>query len=80
MEGYFWLSLKIWSVTKAIQNESKTLLLETISKLMASYITEQNMKFVIKHFFSKCDQVRSFMWSYLLNKSLMENLIFGAVY
>ena len=32
------------------------------------------MKFFIKDFFSKCDQIRSF----LLKKSLMENFTFGA--
>ena len=39
------------------------------------------MKFSIKNFFSKCDQIRSFLrnWSYLLKKSLMENFIFWAV-
>ena len=39
------------------------------------------MKFSIKDFFSKCDQIRSFrrIWSHLLKKSLMENLIFCAV-
>ena len=39
------------------------------------------MKFSIKDFFSKCDQVRSFLWiwSHLLKKSLMENFIFYAV-
>ena len=39
------------------------------------------MKFSIKDFFSKCDQIRSFLriWSHLLKKSLMENLIFCAV-
>ena len=38
----------------------------------------QKMKFSIKDFFSKCDQVRSFqrIWSHLLKKSLMENFIF----
>ena len=38
-------------------------------------------KFSIKNFFSKCDQIRSFLWiwSYLLKKSLMENFIFCAV-
>ena len=37
----------------------------------------QKMKFSIKDFFSKCDQIRSFVqiWSHLLEKSLMENLI-----
>ena len=36
------------------------------------------MTFSIKDFFSKCDQIRSFLliWSHLLKKSLMENFIF----
>ena len=36
------------------------------------------MKFSIKEFFSKCDQIHSFLgiWSHLLKKSLMENFIF----
>ena len=35
----------------------------------------------IKYFFSKCDQIRSFLWiwSHLLKKSLMKNFIFCAV-
>ena len=39
------------------------------------------MKFSIKHFFSKCDQIRSFLriWSHLLNKTLIESFIFCAV-
>ena len=43
------------------------------------------MKFSIKDFFSKCDQIRSFfrsslrIWSHLLEKSLMKNFIFCAV-
>ena len=39
------------------------------------------MKFSIKNFFSKCNQIHSFprIWSHLLNKSLMENFIFCAV-
>ena len=43
--------------------------------------TTQKMKFPIKDFFSKCDQIRSFLqiWSYLLKKSLMENFIFCVV-
>ena len=41
----------------------------------------QRMKFSIKDFFSKCDQIRSFLWSWLqlLKKSLMENFIFCTV-
>ena len=36
------------------------------------------MKFSIKCFFSKCDQIRSFLriWSHLLKNFLMENVIF----
>ena len=39
------------------------------------------MKFSIKDLFSKCDQIRSSLriWSHLLRKSLMKNLIFCAV-
>ena len=43
--------------------------------------TAQKMKLSINDFFSKCDQIRSFLriWSHLLKKSLMENFIFCAV-
>ena len=36
------------------------------------------MKFFIKDFFSKCDQIRSFLqiWLHLLKKSLIENFTF----
>ena len=36
----------------------------------------QKMKFSIMIFFSKCDQIGSFLriWSHLLKKSLMENI------
>ena len=39
------------------------------------------MKFAIKDFFSKCEQIRSFLWiwSHLLKKSLMEKFIFRAL-
>ena len=45
-------------------------------------ITAQQMKFPIKDFFSKCDQTRRKLriWSHLLKKYLMENLIFCAVH
>ena len=44
------------------------------------YCTAQNMKFSIKDFFSKCNQIRRKLriWSHLLKKSLMQNfIIFG---
>ena len=49
-----------------------------ISKTESFSHTVQKMKFSIKVFFSKCDQIRSFLriWSHLLKKSLMENFIF----
>ena len=44
--------------------------------------TIQKMKFFIKDFFSKCDQIRSFLqiWSHLLKKSLMETFIFCSAF
>ena len=41
----------------------------------------QKMKFSFKGFFSKCNQIRSFLWiwSHLLKKSLMKNFIFCSV-
>ena len=40
--------------------------------------TAQKIKFPIKDFPSKCDQIRSFLrvWSHLLEKSLMEKTSF----
>ena len=40
--------------------------------------TEQNVKFFIKDFFTKCDQIHRKLriWPHLLKKSLMENFIF----
>ena len=39
------------------------------------------MKFSMKDFFGKCDQIRSFLriWSHLPKKSLMENFMFCAL-
>ena len=43
--------------------------------------TAQKMKFSIKDYFTKCDQICSFLriWSQLLKKSFIENFIFCAV-
>ena len=45
------------------------------------HYTAQKMKFTITDFFSKCDQIRSFLriWSHLLKKYVMENFIFRVV-
>ena len=44
--------------------------------------TGQKRSFPFKGFFSKCDQICSFLriWSHLLKKSLIENLIFCAAH
>ena len=46
-----------------------------------SSYTAQKMKFSIKDFFAKCDEIRRKLriWSHLLKKSLMENFIFCGV-
>ena len=50
-------------------------------RVKAAVVTAQKMKFSIKDFFSKCDQIRSFLriWSHLLKKSLLEKFIYCAV-
>ena len=49
---------------------------------MLTVNTAQKMKFSVKDFFSKCDQIRSFLpiWSHLLKKSLIKNFIFCVVH
>ena len=46
--------------------------------LSDTIFTAQKIKFSIKDFFSKCDQIRKKLqiWSHLLKKSSMENVIF----
>ena len=41
----------------------------------------QKMKYSIREFCSKCDQIHSFLriWEHLLKKTLIENFIFCAV-
>ena len=47
-------------------------------KVYKLIIPAQKLKFSIKDFFSKCDQIRRklWIWSHLLKKSLLENFIF----
>ena len=49
--------------------------------LCITIVTVQKMKFSIKDFFSKCDEIHTKLqiWLHLLKKSLMENFIFCAV-
>ena len=48
---------------------------------MIELFTIQRINFFINEFFKKCDEICSFLriWSHLLKKSLMENLIFCTV-
>ena len=64
--NYFWSSKETGSVAILKQSDILTYF---------SQITAQKMKFSIKDFFDKCDQIRSFLWiwSHLLKKSLMGN-------
>ena len=58
----------------------QTFLLTTHPYSSTNLMNAQNMKFSIKDFFSKCDQIRRKLriWSHLLKKSLMENFTFCA--
>ena len=47
--------------------------------LLCLTYTAQKMKFSIKDFLGKCDQIRSFLRIWSLKKSLKENFIFCAV-
>ena len=53
----------------------------TVKKKPLNKYTVQKMKFFIMDFFSKCDQIHTFLWiwSHLLKKSLMENFFFFSV-
>ena len=50
-------------------------------KWFGEQCSTKKMKYSIKDFLSKCDQIRSFLliWSHLLKKSLIENFSFCAV-
>ena len=54
---------------------------KTFFKIILKGLAAQKMKFSIKDFFSKWDQIRRKLriWSRLLKKCLMENFIFCAV-
>ena len=64
------LGRKVWSKITLNMKNIKT-----------TPFTAPKINFSIKDFFSKCDQIRCFLWiwSHLLKKSLMEKFIFCAV-
>ena len=63
-------------ILKVSKNQCLALSLE--NTYLVADLTAQKMKFSIKDFSGKCDQIRSVLqiWSHLLKKSLMENFIF----
>ena len=80
-------------ITVGIKNKNLEAECENLVNLNSSSLTDlsmegisntcttQKMKFSIKDFSSKCDQIRSVLriWSHLLKKTLMENFIFYSV-
>ena len=66
-----------------INFEKMLLIFDKILIIFSHWLdTAQKMKFSIKDFFSKCNQIRRKLrtWSHFLKKSLMENFIFCAVW
>ena len=51
---------------------------DSVNCLVPGMDIAQKMKFSIKNFFTKCDQIRRFLriWSHLLKKSFMKSFIF----
>ena len=62
----------------ALEKKSFALSISYIFFELGTSHTAQKMKFSVKNFFSKYEQIGSFLliWSHLLKKSLMENFIF----
>ena len=80
---WFWRNqnIKIKKHTQWNKKYSYRPTLFPIQKLQGKNFTTQKLKFSIKNFFSKCDQIRRKLriWPRLLKKSLMESFIFYAV-
>ena len=58
--------------------QTRCLTFNAFCTILGVAYTAQKTKFSIKDFFSKCDQIRSFLWiwSHLLKKSLVKNITF----
>ena len=75
------LVFKTCSILLEIKNSLNSIKEYMNWDMIGVYYTAQKIKFPIKDFFSKCDQIHSFLrlWSHLRKKSCMENFIFCAV-
>ena len=83
-EGKRHLGAVIWNTEyrgEYVKNLVKDWNNQPILSTIAETHTAQKMKFSIKDFFSKCEQIRRKLriCSHLLKKSLIENVIFCAV-
>ena len=69
--------LRIWTLFHVVS----TCLIHLRPTFYLCMDTVQKLKFSIKNFFSKCDQIwrKLRIWSHLLKKSLIKNFIFCAV-
>ena len=71
----------VWSgVMRATKSLQKVCVYS--NQMSVKITTVQKTKFSIRDFFSKCDQIRSFLriWSHLLKKSYIKNFIFCAMH
>ena len=75
------LVLLLAALIKSNFHDARFMGISSVTVSPRSCYTTQKMKFFTKDFFNKRDQIRSLLWtwSHLLQKSLMENLIFCAV-
>ena len=73
-DRYFWSSCSFTTVPKRS--------FFNVAGILDLSFTAHKMKFSIKNFSCKCDQIRRKLriWSHLVKKSLMENVIFWALY
>ena len=72
-------SLKhLWAAASEMNTSCNVTMIHRTREL---HIAAQKIKFSIKDFCSKCDQIYRFrrIWSYLLNKFLVEKIFFGSV-
>ena len=79
--GYIKVTLYIWDISKLLCKGTLLNIGHTGNLISYGINTAQKMKFTIKVFSSKCDQIRRKLqiWSHLLEKSSMKNFIFCAV-
>ena len=78
VNGTWWINIFKDLINSNMHDNGITIMLKLCDSVSC---TALKIKFFIKDFFSKCDQIwrKLWIWSHLLKKSLMENFIFCAV-